>query len=121
MRESYIRVRGKLGGGWIWELMTPDRHVANESEVFADRIDCEADAKLQGLQVSNVARRGKFTGKTYWVISKDSIRLWRWRRIDANGTVTAISADGFPTKAECVDDARRNGYTGGSSVAATYG
>jgi len=41
---------------WIWELVTPDGHVAQESKPFDDRAVCEADAKQQGLPVEGLAK-----------------------------------------------------------------
>lgn len=112
--ESYIRVRCKLGGGWIWQLMTAEGQAVNESKDFADRLECEADAKLQGLPVHGLSRRRKATRDTSWTISKDATSLWRWKRVDGNGIVSTTSDRAFLSKAECIRDARRHGYTGGS-------
>lgn len=55
--SNRIRVRSNMNGGWIWELVMPDGHVAQQSESFADRGLCEAEAKQQGLPVQGLSRR----------------------------------------------------------------
>ena len=62
MRPSHIRVRLTMASVWVWELVTADGHVANASEPFEIRGDCEADAQRQGLRVSGMARRLKLAG-----------------------------------------------------------
>ena len=52
-----IRVRRTIKHVWVWELVTPDGHVASRSGAFDDRALCEAEAKRQGLPVKGLARR----------------------------------------------------------------
>ena len=47
-----------------------------------------------------------------WEFYTDSKGEWRWRRIAANGKIVGASAEGYVNKADCVANARRNGYTG---------
>ena len=55
--NNTIRVRHALASRrWLWELLTPDGHVAAASEEFADRDACEADALRQGLPVKGLRR-----------------------------------------------------------------
>jgi hypothetical protein len=48
----------------------------------------------------------------WWDIYQNFQNLWRWRRIDAMGRLVASSSKGFPTRDECVEDARLHGYEG---------
>ena len=46
-----------------------------------------------------------------WFFYQDAANLWKWARIDVFGTVLSYAAGAFATRDECIDDARRNGYT----------
>jgi len=46
-----------------------------------------------------------------WFFYQDMANLWKWARIDVFGTVLSYSGASFATREECVDDARRSGYT----------
>ena len=46
-----------------------------------------------------------------WFFYQDVANLWKWARIDVFGTVLSYSGAAFATRDECVDDARRSGYT----------
>lgn len=47
-----------------------------------------------------------------WEFYKDAEGLWRWRRIASNGRIVGSSSQGYVNRADCVENARRNGYTG---------
>lgn len=47
-----------------------------------------------------------------WDIYKDNEGLWRWRRTASNGRIVGSSSQGYVNRADCVENARRNGYTG---------
>jgi uncharacterized protein YegP (UPF0339 family) len=47
-----------------------------------------------------------------WEFYQDPQRMWRWRRIASNGRVVGASTEGYTTRQACVENARRNGYTG---------
>ena len=47
-----------------------------------------------------------------WEFYTDSIGDWRWRRVASNGRIVGASSEGFSSRAACVENARRNGYTG---------
>ncbi len=51
-----IRVYKDLKGMWVWDLLTPDGHVVQQSEPFEDRATCENQAKEQGLPVRGLSR-----------------------------------------------------------------
>jgi hypothetical protein len=56
--SNRIRIHQHMSGGWVWRLLTPDGHVAQESESFGDdRAACEDDAKKQGLPVVGLMRK----------------------------------------------------------------
>ena len=46
-----------------------------------------------------------------WFFYQDVANLWKWARIDVFGTVQSYSGASFATRDECVDDARRSGYS----------
>ena len=46
-----------------------------------------------------------------WFFYQDVANLWKWARIDVFGTVLSYSGASFATRGECVDDARRSGYS----------
>lgn len=35
---------------------------------------------------------------------------WRWRRTAPNGRIVGASTEGYHNKADCIDNAIRNGY-----------
>jgi hypothetical protein len=103
-----IKVRSTIGGGWVWELRTPDGHVAASSEVFGDREACEADARNQGLPVTGLrkGRRSKTKAlATGLNIRHDSRGIWRWECVGEDGSVASASDIAFLTRDECARDA----------------
>jgi uncharacterized protein YegP (UPF0339 family) len=47
-----------------------------------------------------------------WEFYKDASESWRWRRTASNGNIVGASTQGYSNKSDCVDNARRNGYSG---------
>ncbi len=47
-----------------------------------------------------------------WEIYQDTQGMWRWRRIAPNGKVVGASTEGYRNRQDCVENARRHGYTG---------
>jgi uncharacterized protein YegP (UPF0339 family) len=47
-----------------------------------------------------------------WEFYQDTDKKWRWRRVSSNGRVVGASTEGYSNKADCVANAKRNGYTG---------
>ena len=47
-----------------------------------------------------------------WEFYKDSSGKWRWRRVAGNGQIVGASSEGYVNRADCVANARRNGYKG---------
>ncbi|HDM8239135.1 TPA: YegP family protein [Vibrio campbellii] len=47
-----------------------------------------------------------------WEFYQDGSNLWRWRRTAPNGRIVGASSQGYVNRTDCVDNARRNGYTG---------
>ena len=47
-----------------------------------------------------------------WDIYQDAQGQWRWRRTADNGRVVGASTQGYSNRADCVANARREGYTG---------
>ena len=47
-----------------------------------------------------------------WEIYEDAQGNWRWRRVAANGRVVGASTESYRNRADCVANARRNGYGG---------
>jgi uncharacterized protein YegP (UPF0339 family) len=47
-----------------------------------------------------------------WKIYQDAAGEWRWTRTASNGKVVGASTEGYKNRADCVANAKRNGYTG---------
>jgi len=47
-----------------------------------------------------------------WEFYQDASKSWRWRRVAGNGKIVGASSQGYTNKSDCVDNARRNGYSG---------
>ena len=47
-----------------------------------------------------------------WEFYKDNRGEWRRRRTASNGRIVGASTEGYVNKADCIANARRNGYTG---------
>ena len=47
-----------------------------------------------------------------WEFYLDGEKKWRWRRIASNGKIIGASTQGYANKSDCVENARKNGYTG---------
>jgi uncharacterized protein YegP (UPF0339 family) len=47
-----------------------------------------------------------------WEFYKDAAGKWRWRRTAPNGKIVGSSSESYSQRSDCVDNAKRNGYTG---------
>lgn len=47
-----------------------------------------------------------------WEFYQDARSEWRWRRISSNGRNVGSSNEGYSSKANCIANAQRNGYSG---------
>jgi uncharacterized protein YegP (UPF0339 family) len=47
-----------------------------------------------------------------WEIYQDISGGWRWRRTASNGRIVGASSQSYSTRQACVENAKRNGYTG---------
>lgn len=47
-----------------------------------------------------------------WQFETDRYGEWRWVRTAADGRIVGAAAGGYGKRADCVADARRNGYRG---------
>lgn len=47
-----------------------------------------------------------------WEFYKDKGGEWRWRRTASNGRIVGASTQGYVNKSDCVENAKRNGYSG---------
>ena len=47
-----------------------------------------------------------------WRIYQDARSEWRWERKATNGRTVGASTEGYRNRADCVANAKRNGYTG---------
>jgi uncharacterized protein YegP (UPF0339 family) len=45
-----------------------------------------------------------------WEFYKDAEEHWRWRRTAPNGNIVGASTEGYTNKADCLGNARRNGW-----------
>ncbi|WP_066853114.1 DUF1508 domain-containing protein [Halodesulfovibrio spirochaetisodalis] len=46
-----------------------------------------------------------------WDFYKDYAQQWRWRRKEANGKTVGASPKGYETRQECLEHARRHGFS----------
>ena len=46
-----------------------------------------------------------------WEFYKDNAGEWRWRRTAPNGRIVAASSQGYKNRADCQENARRNGWS----------
>jgi hypothetical protein len=109
--SNRIRIRATLSRAWLWELLTPDGHVAASSAQFCQRNECETDALKQGLPVQGLTRtaRRKMQAPSATPVGlrvySDRSGLWRWTVADDVGQVVARSDKAFLTQAEALGDA----------------
>lgn len=47
-----------------------------------------------------------------WEFYQDAAKGWRWRRTAPNGNIVGASTQGYANRADCIANARRNGYAG---------
>lgn len=47
-----------------------------------------------------------------WEIYQDRKKEWRWTRTASNGRIVGASTEGYSSRQNCVENAKRNGYTG---------
>lgn len=47
-----------------------------------------------------------------WEFYQDKANEWRWRRKASNGKIVGASSEGYSSKQNCIDNAKRNGYKG---------
>lgn len=46
-----------------------------------------------------------------WEFYQEAQNLWRWRRTTSNGRIVGASSQGYANKADCIENAKRHGYT----------
>jgi hypothetical protein len=61
--------------------------------------------------------RQQFTEYDVWSFQKSQPDCWCWRRTSPDGEVLLEGRAAFTTFDDCMEDARRHGYTGSFSVA----
>jgi uncharacterized protein YegP (UPF0339 family) len=49
--------------------------------------------------------------KDKWEFYQDNAEKWRWRRTASKGEIVGASSQGYASKASCIENAKRNGYT----------
>lgn len=47
-----------------------------------------------------------------WEFFQEANGDWHWRRVAPNGRIVGSSSEGYRNRADCVANAKRNGYTG---------
>lgn len=50
-------------------------------------------------------------GGDKWEVYPDNASEWRWRRTAPNGRIVGASSEGYASKFNCLENARRNGMT----------
>jgi uncharacterized protein YegP (UPF0339 family) len=61
---------------------------------------------------NNYRKKGELILMDKWEFYKDAQGKWRWRRIASNGKIVGASTEGYSNRQDCVNNAKRNGYTG---------
>jgi uncharacterized protein YegP (UPF0339 family) len=46
-----------------------------------------------------------------WELYTDKAGEWRWRRRATNGRIVGASTEGYRWASDCIDNAKRNGFT----------
>jgi hypothetical protein len=62
--------------------------------------------------------RTEFTEFDVWSFQKADPDTWTWRRTSPDGEVLIEAHTPFSSLADCLEDARRHGYTGSFSLTA---
>ena len=47
-----------------------------------------------------------------WDFYQDSRQEWQWRRTAPNGRIVGSSSEGYSSRSACLENAKRNGYSG---------
>ena len=47
-----------------------------------------------------------------WSFYQNSSKEWRWTRFAPNNRIVGASTEGYKNKADCIANAKRNGYYG---------
>ncbi|MCZ5120873.1 DUF1508 domain-containing protein, partial [Escherichia coli] len=55
-----------------------------------------------------------------WEFYLDNSKEWRWRRTASNGRIVGASSQGYVNKSDCIDNARRHGYTAFHGTSARF-
>jgi len=82
--------------------------VGSATEGYTKKSGALANAKRHGYEGNPQGLGGKDT----WEFYADKGRAHRWRRTATNKEVVGSSSEGYSSKAACVENAKRNGYTG---------
>ncbi len=49
--------------------------------------------------------------KDKWTFYKDGKGEWRWKRVASNGRIVGAATEGYKNRLDCVENAKRNGFT----------
>ena len=49
--------------------------------------------------------------KDKWTFYKDKKGEWRWKRVAPNGRVVGAASEGYKNHLDCVENAKRNGFS----------
>ena len=46
-----------------------------------------------------------------WTFYKDKKSEWRWKRVAPNGKIVGAASEGYKNRLDCVENAKRNGFS----------
>ena len=78
---------------------------------ISKKIDERIDIRLFIIRLRQTFKEGSMS-EDKWEFYVDNNGKWRWRRVASNGRITGASCQGYANKADCIDNAIRNGYAG---------
>ena len=67
---------------------------------------------VYSLSVVNKHRERNMSDKDKWEFYTDKAGNHRWRRTATNGQIVGAACQGYKKKSACMENARRNGYSG---------
>lgn len=76
------------------------------------KLAVSGNPKPKESDYKQIRKKGENKVMDKWEFYQDSQGKWRWRRIAPNGRIVGASTEGYSNRQDCIDNARRNGYSG---------
>lgn len=96
-------------GEYRWRRKASNGNIVGAAtEGYSSKADCVANAQRHGMD----GNPKEYGARDKWEFYTDSKGGHRWRRTASNGEPVGASSEGYSGKADCEDNAKRNGWTG---------